>query len=95
MIYSILILVVLVFLFFVVFDNFRKTRKEQYINSHIAKLTSKFKDKLKKVTNENVKNFIDLIVSKSDKITKDEAKKIMDENNLITGVYNVIKQASS
>ena len=95
MIYSVLILVILVFLFFVVFDNFRKTRKEQYINSHISKLKSQFKDKLKDVTDKNVKNFIDLVVSKSDKITKDEAQKIMNDNNLITGVYKVIKQASS
>lgn len=95
MIYSVLILIVILFLFFVVFDNFKKTRKEQYINFDIAKIKALYKDKMKNITNKNIDNFIDIITLKSKKITKEEAKKIMDEEkNILTGLYKVIKVAS-
>ena len=95
MIYSVLILIVLIFLFFVVFDNFKKTRKEQYINSDITKIMKLYGDKMKNITKDNINNFIDMITLKSKKITKNEAKKIINkETNLLTGLYKVIKKAS-
>ena len=52
--------------------------------------------KMKNVTKDNVKNFVSILVyTNPKKITKEEAMEIMNNNDLVTGVYKCLKLMAS